>query len=37
MELARRLHFDYNADNKKIARLLKLNLYVLDEMFPLRK
>lgn len=37
MELARRLHFDYNADNKKIARLLKLNPYVLDEMFPLRK
>ena len=37
MELARRLHFDYNADNKKIARLLKMNPYVLDEMFPLRK
>lgn len=37
MEIARRLHFDYNADNAKIARLLKLNLYVLDEMFPLRK
>ena len=37
MQLARRLHFDYNADNKKIARLLKIDLYVLNELFPLRK
>ena len=37
MQLARRLRFDYNADNKKIARLLKIDLYVLNELFPLRK
>ena len=33
MELARTLHFDYNADNAKIARLLKMPRTVLDQMF----
>lgn len=37
MELARTLHFEYNADNAKIARLLKLSVETLDSMFPLRK
>jgi len=37
MELARTLHFEYNADNAKIARLLKLPVETLDAMFPMRK
>ncbi|MBR1538621.1 MAG: hypothetical protein IJ636_03850 [Bacteroidales bacterium] len=37
MELARILHFEYNADNPKIARLLRLPVETLDELFPLRK
>lgn len=32
-DLARRLHYDYNADNGKIARLVKLSRNVLDQMF----
>ena len=36
-ELARTLHFDYNADNEKIARLLKLDKNIVDEQFPFRK
>lgn len=34
MELARMLHFDYNADNAKIARLIKLPVETLNELFP---
>lgn len=37
MDVARLLHFDYNADNRKIARLINLNQTILDAMFPLRK
>lgn len=37
LELARTLHFDYNADNKKIARQLKLDKGTVDELFPFRK
>lgn len=37
MELARTLHFDYNADNAKIARLLKLPVQTLDILYPMRK
>lgn len=37
LELARLLHFDYNADNGKIARLLKLPSILVDSLFPLRK
>ena len=33
MAIARTLHFDYNADNAKIARLLKMPRIVLDQMF----
>lgn len=33
LDLARTLHFDYNADNAKIARLLKLPRSVLDQLF----
>ena len=36
-DLARWLHFDYNADNEKIARLLRLPLSLVDSMFPTRK
>lgn len=34
MELARKLHFDYNADNAKIARLLNLSPVILEQTFP---
>ena len=37
LELARTLHFNYNADNGKIARLLKLDKWIIDEQFPLRR
>lgn len=37
IELARTLHFDYNADNAKIVRLIGLPRTVVDELFPLRK
>jgi len=37
LELARTLHYDYNADNEKIARLLKLTPSLVDSMFPTRK
>lgn len=37
IELARKLHFDYNADNGQIARLLKLPPSTVDAMFPQRK
>jgi len=36
LELAHTLHFDYNADNAQIARLLSLPGSVLAAMFPLR-
>ena len=35
--LAKKLHFEYNADNGKIARLLKLNNDFVDSLFPLKK
>ena len=37
LELAKTLHYDYNADNKKIARLLKLEKGLVDELFPLQR
>lgn len=37
IELARKLHFDYNADNAKISRLINLPKEVIKELFPLRK
>ena len=35
--LAKKLHFEYNADNGKIARLLKLQIDFVDSLFPLKK
>lgn len=37
LELARLLHFDYNADNDKVARLLKLSPSLVNSIYPLRK
>lgn len=34
IQLARKLHFDYNASNQQLRRILKLDISVLDEMFP---
>ena len=34
IRLARKLHFDYNASNQQLRRVLKLDISVLDEMFP---
>lgn len=34
LELARTLHFDYNADNAKIARMLNIDPSILDQLFP---
>ena len=34
VELAKRLHFDFNAGNKQISRLLKMDLSVVSELFP---
>ena len=35
--IAQKLHFDYRADNGKIARLLKLPLVVVNSLFPMNK
>lgn len=37
MNVARMLHYDYNADNAKIARLIHLDKPIVDAMFPSRK
>lgn len=37
MRLAQKLHFEYNADNGKIARLLDIRKFILDEIYPLKK
>jgi len=37
LELARFLHYNYNANNDKIARLLKLAPSLVNELYPLRK
>ena len=34
IELAKELHFDYNASNKQICRLLKMDMTTLDILFP---
>lgn len=36
IELAKTLHFEYNADNAKISRLLNLPIHALQELFPRR-
>ena len=37
VDLARKLHFDYNADNGQVARLLKMPPSAVDAIFPTRK
>lgn len=37
MDLARKMHFDYNASNKQIARMLKLEARIVDALFPKTK
>ena len=37
LALAKVLHYDYNADNSQLARMLKLDLEVVRQLFPLRK
>lgn len=37
LELARTLHFEYNADNAKIRRLLGLSIEILNQLFPPRR
>ena len=34
MQLARELHFKYNASNQQLRRLLKLDIQILSEVFP---
>ena len=34
MEVARKMHFEYNANAKQIARILKVDLSVLGSIFP---
>jgi len=36
IEVAKKLHFEYNASNKQIGRILKLDLVVLNALFPNR-
>ena len=36
-EVARRMHFDYNASNKQIQRMLKLSPVVVGELFPAKE
>ena len=36
VELARKLHYDYNADNAKISRMLNLSRSILNQLFPPR-
>ena len=35
IEVAKQMHFDYNAGNKQIARILKMDRAVVDSLFPL--
>lgn len=34
IQLARKLHFDYNASNQQLRRILKLDLTLINELFP---
>ena len=34
LQLARKLHFEYNATNQQLRRILKLDITVLNELFP---
>lgn len=35
LQLAKALHYDYNSGNKQLCRLLKINISVVNELFPL--
>jgi len=37
VEMANTLHFDYHASNKQISRILKLDPYSVESMFPKAK
>ena len=37
IEMANTLHFDYYATNKQISRILKLDIYSVESMFPKAK
>ena len=34
IDTARRMHFDYNATNQQLRRMLRMDLSILDELFP---
>jgi len=34
IELARMLHFEYNADNPKVARIMRMDISLVDTLFP---
>jgi len=34
IELAKKLHFDYNASNKQIKRILRLDEHIVNSLFP---
>jgi hypothetical protein len=37
LEMANTLHFDYHASNKQISRIMKLDLFSVESMFPRAK
>ena len=37
LDLARTMHYDYNATRKQIARILKLDIEIINQMFPVIK
>ena len=34
IDLAKKLHYEYNATKKQLRRILKLEIAILDELFP---
>ena len=36
IEIARKMHFEYNASGRQIRSILKLEQHIVDEMFPTR-
>ena len=37
VEIAKTLHYDYNAGNKQINRILKMDINIVNALFPARK
>lgn len=35
LEMAKKMHYDYNATNRQIKSILKLEMHVIDQMFPI--